>query len=461
MQQHPHHLAYQQPVIQHQQQQQPPHQQSHLPTEGYETWSHNQYEFVSYESGHHVYQSYEYPQVSAPPATPYMYPSAVQYQQPQHYEYVVQPTTAGYCDQYIQAPYYTTSTCPQTPPQVDYTFVHDGSVRAVRPQISVQTPAGPYAGPYTPVSSNPSSGSNSPQMVHCDTSQATSRPAFPSRYDYVNGSESLISPITPTMVPTAPNLLLAQPRLHYPNVQHQHHHHQDAAPHVVEHCPSSPIRPSVDVSCAPIMVTSYTPPSPISPVIDNTARSEQFLPSSVDPSSTISSPIEPQTPQIAQIQGTVPILKVSTKNNTSSLASLTPEERIQKLRDRRHVVACLFCRGRKIACHPEPTEESAAGPSRSASPDGYPRSAPEKRAPCGNCLRRGRECIYPERTPRTSRRRRAREQATAANAVAIAASLQEVRENARAESQAQPRIRVQIPQQHHILPRPIAATYAH
>ncbi|CAG8753342.1 3185_t:CDS:2, partial [Acaulospora colombiana] len=185
----------------------------------------------------------------------------------------------------------------------------------------------------------------------------------------------------------------------------------------------------------------------------NTARSEQFIPSSVDPSSTISSPIEPTTPQIAQIQGTVPILKVSTKNNTSSLASLTPEERIQKLRDRRHVVACLFCRGRKIACHPEPTEESTAAPSRSASPDGYPRSAPEKRAPCG-------ECVYPERTPRTSRRRRAREQATAANAVAIAASLQEVRENARAESQSQPRIRVQIPQQQHILPRPVAPTYA-
>ncbi|CAG8645162.1 5057_t:CDS:2, partial [Acaulospora colombiana] len=187
--------------------------------------------------------------ISAPPATPYMYPSTVQYQPPHHYEYAVQPATPAYCDPYTQAPYYTASACPQTPPQVDYVVVQDGAARAVRPQISVQTVAGPYAGPYTPVSSNPSSGSNTPQMVHCDPTvppQVGSRPAlFPSRYEYVNGNESMISPITPSTVATAPNLLLAQPRLHY-NVHHQHHHHQDTAPHVVDHCPPSPIRPSVE-----------------------------------------------------------------------------------------------------------------------------------------------------------------------------------------------------------------------
>ncbi|KAG8770024.1 hypothetical protein FRC16_006497 [Serendipita sp. 398] len=39
-------------------------------------------------------------------------------------------------------------------------------------------------------------------------------------------------------------------------------------------------------------------------------------------------------------------------------------ERMKRLRERRHVVACLFCRGRKIACHPPRATDSTSDSSR-------------------------------------------------------------------------------------------------
>ncbi|CCA71010.1 hypothetical protein PIIN_04944 [Serendipita indica DSM 11827] len=164
------------------------------------------------------------------------------------------------------------------------------------------------------------------------------------------------------------------------------------------------------VQAAP-QASTYLPLSPVSPVQHLKHQHQHHhqplatAPPSPQTQLTSAHPHQLHTPVQSQVQQTHSFIQhdgtSSPSSSTMSPAGSVEDERLKKLRERRHVVACLFCRGRKIACHPPPAADGERAKPTS-------RTTPAANRPsCDNCIKRGRQCVYPERvTPRAPRRRR-------------------------------------------------------
>lgn len=263
--------------------------------------------------------------------------------------------------------------------------------------------------PYTPASSNPSSGNTSPQFDHLE-----------SPYEYE--TDALPTPITPTALPRshmspAANLLLAQAGItSEPITMLSSYHPQET----VAPFETRSMHPEAHFQDA----TPYQPLSPVSPVLDRPVATSDVFSKAPAPAS----PLTPTAVVGFVVESGQPDDDLNEEAEIPAGATQTQAqaaERLKKLRERRHVIACSFCRGRKIACHspvrvsqetedgiPEGVVQSSSAqddeykPKTGSSSSRRVQPAGAERPACDNCVRRGRECVYPPRVPRVPRRRR-------------------------------------------------------
>ena len=192
---------------------------------------------------------------------------------------------------------------------------------------------------YTPMSSNPSSGTTSPQFEHLDT---------PHEYDSINsaeGTDALPTPVTPTTLPRPrnmgmpANLLLAQSGItSEPITMLSAYHQQDAF------APRAPIMHHHHESSAFHTPAPYQPLSPVSPVLEHSTEAfsdASEIPTAVAPSSTTFVAESGQTDEQVVEEG-------GGAESPIDAAQSQAAARLKKLRERRHVIACSFCRGRKV-----------------------------------------------------------------------------------------------------------------
>ena len=90
----------------------------------------------------------------------------------------------------------------------------------------------------------------------------------------------------------------------------------------------------------------YVPPSPISPILEHTLASNKDVPSFSEIASQQTAAFISET---VEDEDDSPILLENVDVSPEVAQSQAQAaERLKKLRERRHVVACTFCRGRKV-----------------------------------------------------------------------------------------------------------------
>jgi hypothetical protein len=225
------------------------------------------------------------------------------------------------------------SACPPPPPS--YTQPYPKALSGCPIDPPPTTRRNSYIS-YTPISSNPSLGITSPQFRLLD-------PQYD--YEYMNSgeeTEALVPPITPTILhhPRIPTtLLLDQSGMTSEPVTMYPYHQQEAfQPRQVPHTENFQ---------AP---TSYILLSPLSPVFEHPLAANQAVPD------------EP-TAATAALHLNIFFAESGREEEEDALVLIEPgvdisrefaqfqaqtAERLKKLRQRRHVVACTFCRGRKV-----------------------------------------------------------------------------------------------------------------
>jgi hypothetical protein len=192
--------------------------------------------------------------------------------------------------------------------------------------------------PYTPISSNPSSGTTSPQFESLD-------PQYD--YDHMNsaeGTEALLTPITPTILhhPRMPTtLLLGQSGMTSEPVTMYPHHQQEAFQ-------QSQVPHEANFQ-AP---ASYVPLSPVSPILEHPLAANQVVPDAPTPVTAAphSTTFVAESGHQEEEEEEPLVLMEPSLDISPELAQSQAQaaERLKKLRERRHVVACTFCRGRKV-----------------------------------------------------------------------------------------------------------------
>ena len=177
------------------------------------------------------------------------------------------------------------------------------------------------------------------------------------------GTEVLLTPIASTVIhhPRMPtSLLLGQPRMTSEPVTTYPYDQQEVF---------MPFQPRQARHEANFQVTeSCVPLSPVSPVLEHPLAADQVVSDAPTPAITANQVVpDAPTPATAAPHSTMFAFKLEHQEEEEDAlvlmdpaVDISPElaqaqaqaaEKLRKLRERRHTVACTFCRGRKVCFH--------------------------------------------------------------------------------------------------------------